>query len=435
MVELRKPIINLVLIGDAGHGKSTLVGRLLSDLGRVGEATLARLRSLASRLGDEGRYLAFIVDKQLEERKRGHTIEVTSCEPLEVGGSLVKLIDVPGIMDWVGNTIAGIAQADAALLVVDAPAALAKDPGGLVGLREHITLAVAFGIEQAIVAVNKMDLVGYEEGAYAEARARLAKLMGGLGLRATAFIPISALHGDNVVRASENTPWYSGPTLYEALGGLEEPPRPLDRPLRLPIHRHYERGNIAAGVLASGKLSIGDEVVIAPSGGRGEVASMQAWGRGLDVAYAGDDVGIRIRGVARYHIKKGFVVGHVGDEAPRVARAFVGRVKVLSPRGLWPGFCPLAFCHQAKVPCRVGAILRRVEPGSGDVLEEQPKLLREGEVGDVLLEPLVPKQKGLVIEPYDELPQLARFVLRASVGRELGTITVAMGKCLEVEPY
>lgn len=162
---------------------------------------------------------------------------------------------------------------------------------------------------------------------------------------------------------------------------------------------------------------------------------MQAWGRGLDVAYAGDDVGIRIRGVARYHIKKGFVVGHVGDEAPRVARAFVGRVKVLSPRGLWPGFCPLAFCHQAKVPCRVGAILRKVEPGSGDVLEERPKLLREGEVGDVLLEPLVPKQKGLVIEPYDELPQLARFVLRASVGRELGTITVAMGKCLEVEPY
>jgi len=164
------------------------------------------------------------------------------------------------------------------------------------------------------------------------------------------------------------------------------------------------------------------------------VLSMEMWGRRVEEAYPGDDVGIRIKGVARYHLKRGFVISHP-EVAPEVARSFIGRVKVLSPRGLWAGFCPTLYCHQARAPCRVRAILRKVDPSSGSTLEERPGSLAEGEVGDVLLEPLVPRQRGLVIERHDDFPPLARFVLRASVGKELGPITVATGVCLDVEPY
>ncbi|HEW89829.1 MAG TPA: elongation factor 1-alpha [Candidatus Bathyarchaeota archaeon] len=430
-------MINLIFLGDAGHGKSTLIGRLLYEVGKVGEGTVARLRRLASEVKDERYYLAYIVDRQLEERRRGHTIDVSSCEPVRIGENVVRMINAPGVRDWMGNAIAGITQADAAVLVVDAHDAEARGLRGLVGLREHLILASAFGVEQVVVAINKMDLVGYEERAYERVRSGLVELMGSLGYKGVEevpFIPVSALRGDNVIERGKNMPWYSGPTFYEALGSLREPERPVEKPLRLPIHRYFERGSIAAGVVEAGVVSVGDTVMVVPAGAVGEVLSMEMWGRRVEEAYPGDDVGIRIKGVARYHLKRGFVISHP-EVAPEVARSFIGRVKVLSPRGLWAGFCPTLYCHQARAPCRVRAILRKVDPSSGSTLEERPGSLAEGEVGDVLLEPLVPKQRGLVIERHGDFPPLARFVLRASVGKELGPITVATGVCLDVEPY
>ena len=434
----RKPVINLVFLGNVDHGKSTLIGRLLYDLGRIGDSTIAKLRSLASQVKDESYYLAYIIDYQLEERKRGHTIEVAFWEPIETGKNFIKIIDVPGMSDWINNTITGTAQADAAVVVVDAHDVMARGLGRLVGLREHLILAFIFGVGQLIVAINKMDLVDYDKGVYEHVREGLAKLVRGVGYRdveTMPFVPISALRGDNVVRRSENMPWYSGPTLYEALEELREPPRPVDKPLRLPIHRHFHRGNIAVGVVETGVISKGDMVVVVPAGAVGKVVSMEAWGKRIEKAYPGDDIGVKMKGVARYHIKRGFVIAHP-ETAPRAVRSFVGRIKVLSSRGIWPGFCPVVHCHQARVACRVKEILRKVDPRSGKTLEEGPSFLAEGEIGDVLLEPLVPKQKGLVIERYREFPSLGRFALRAGMGGgRRGSITIAAGICLDIEPY
>ena len=432
-----KPLINLVFLGDVDHGKSTLIGRLLYDLGRVGESTIARLRSLASQVKDESYYLAYIIDCQLEERRRGHTIEVASWEPVEMGRNAIRIIDVPGMGEWINNTITGIAQADAAVVVVDAHDVAARGLEQLAELREHLILASAFGIEQLVMAVNKMDLVGYDMGVYELVRAGLLELVKSVGygdVEGVPFIPISALRGDNVVERSEHMPWYSGPTLYEALGGLREPPRPVDKPLRLPIHRHFQGGNIAVGVVETGVISRGDTIVVVPAGATGKVMSMEAWGRRIERAWPGDDVGVRIRGVARYHIKRGFVISHP-ETAPKAARSFIGRVRVLGQRGLWPGFCPVVHCHQARAPCRVKAIIRKLDPRTEDVLEEEPDFLAKGEMGDVLLEPLVPKQRGLVIERYGEFPSLGRFALRAGAGRKRGSITVAAGICIDIEPY
>ena len=433
----RRPVINLVFLGDVDHGKSTLVGRLLYDLGKISGATVARLRELASQVRDESYFLAYVVDRQLEERRRGHTIEASSWEPVEAGGKAVKMIDVPGVSDWMNNAISGIAQADAAVVVVDAKDALSRGLASLESLREHLILALAFGIEQLVVAVNKMDLLDYDKSAFERLCDELAAFLKQLGHKdvdSVPFVPISALRGDNVVERSDKMAWYSGPTLYEAIGALKEPTRMIEAPLRLPIYRHFERGNIAVGVVASGVLRVGDAVAIVPAGAGGEVVSVESWGEALDEAYPGEDVGVKIRGVARYHLKKGFVISHP-EGAPRPARRLVGRVRVVGPRGLWPGFCPTMYCHQARAPCRVVEVLRKVDPETGRTIEEGPGSLAEGEAGDVLLEPLVPRQKGLVIERHEDLPPLGRFVLRASIGTGRGTLTVAAGTCLDVEPH
>ena len=437
MEGVRKPLVNLVLLGEAGHGKSTLMGRLLYELGEVSEDAVARMMALAKRLGDEGRYLAFLVDTKLEERRQGHTIEASSWRPVDVGPLAIRMIDVPGVLDWVNNTITGVAQADAGLLVVDAREVAEKKPGALEGLREHLALALAFGLEQLIVAVNKMDLVGYEELFFEVAKSAVGQLMEQLGLRPTSgtlFVPISALNGANVLERASQMDWYDGPALYEALQRLKEPKRPVRKPLRMPIYRFFERSNVAAGVVSSGVVAEGDEVIVAPAGARGQVLSLESWGQRLESAGPGLDVGVRLRGVARYQVKKGFVIGHP-DEAPRAAERLVARLRILDPEGLWAGFCPIVYCHQARAPCRIEAILNKLDPGTGDVLEEGPRELSFGEVGDVILRPLVPRARGLVVERYDELPAMSRLALRASRGSRRGAFTIAAGICLEVEPH
>jgi len=164
-----EPVINLVFIGEAGHGKSTLMGRLLYELGEVEEASLERMRRVARELGDEGRFLAYIVDVGLEERRRGHSIEAMPWRPVRIGGKAIKMIDVPGMEAWINNAISGIAQADAAIVVVDVGEVLRKGPGELRGLWEHLVLASAFEVGRLVVAINKMDAVGYDEGLFERA--------------------------------------------------------------------------------------------------------------------------------------------------------------------------------------------------------------------------------------------------------------------------
>ena len=431
-----EPVINLVFIGEAGHGKSTLMGRLLYELGEVEEASLERMRRVARELGDEGRFLAYIVDIGLEERRRGHSIEAMPWRPVRIGGKAIKMIDVPGVEAWINNAISGIAQADAAIVVVDVGEALRKGPGELRGLWEHLVLASAFEVGRLVVAINKMDAVGYDEGLFERASRGLRAVLeqaGYEGAEEIPFIPVSALRGDNVVEHSPDMAWYDGPALHEALGALDEPERPLEKPFRLPIYRYYERGNVAAGVVEAGVVCEGDSVLVSPPGAIGQITSMECWGERVARAGPREDVGMRIKGVHRRFLKKGFVVSHP-ESAPPVAKELVGRVRVLSPRGLWPGFCPIIYCHQARAPCRVEAVLRKLDPRTGDVVEEGPGSLSRGEVGDVLLRPLVPEQRGLVVEAHEHIPALGRFALRASLGSGRGSITVAIGRCLEVRP-
>jgi len=416
-----KPVLNVTLIGEAWHGKSTLLGRLLHALGEVSDKLVDRMRSLASSLGRPGSYYAFLVDRRLEERRSGHTLDLSTWRPVDLGPFRAKFVDLPGLLRHVKNAIPGVSQADAVLAVLDASSGL--EPEALVGLREHLAFCGAFGVRQAVVVVNKMDLASYGRGAFEKAVEAFEDLLAELGLDLkTSYVPASALKSDNLVEPSGRTSWYDGPTVLEALRDLKVPERPIRGPLRLPVHRYYDVARAATGVLRSGMIRVGSEVLVLPSGARGSVESIRAWDQELEEAGPGEDVGVRLKGVARYDLKKGSVICGP-DDAPPVASTIEAEVKAIGPVELRKGSCPILYCHEASAQVRIEAITA----GGREV-----EALKPGSQGTLVMRPMASGRRGLVIEPYGRIPSMSGLALRMSVG-PAGTLTVAVGRCSSVE--
>ena len=231
-----KPHLNIMTAGHVDHGKSTLIGRLLYDSGAIPEAELRKIKELAKELGKETFEFAFVMDKEKEERMRGLTIDVMH-RPFETKKYFITIIDCPGHRDFVKNMITGASQADGAILVVSAK----QGEGVQDQTKEHVFLMKVLGINQLIVAINKMDTVNYDQKRFEEVKNQVIALLKPLGynVEKIRFIPISAYEGDNVVKKSDKMSWYSGPTIVEALDEFELPPRPIDKPLRIPIQDVY----------------------------------------------------------------------------------------------------------------------------------------------------------------------------------------------------
>jgi elongation factor 1-alpha len=231
--------MNLVVIGHVDHGKSTTLGHFLYNLGVIDERTIKTYEEEAKKLGKESFKYAWILDRVKEERERGLTIDL-AFQRFETKKYYFTLIDAPGHRDFVKNMITGASQADAAILVVSAKKGEAEvgiAPGGQT--REHAYLSFVLGIKQLIVLINKMDdtSVNWAKERYDEVRQMAADLLKTIGYDVSKihFIPVSGWLGDNLTEKSKNIPWYNGPTLLEALDMLQEPPKPIDKPLRIPI--------------------------------------------------------------------------------------------------------------------------------------------------------------------------------------------------------
>ncbi|MEM4891830.1 MAG: GTP-binding protein, partial [Pyrobaculum sp.] len=264
---LQKPHVNLAVVGHVDNGKSTLVGRLLYETGYVDEKAFKEIEEMAKKIGKEDFAFAWILDRFKEERERGVTIEATHVG-FETAKLFVTIIDLPGHRDFVKNMIVGASQADAALFVISArpgefEAAIGPQGQG----REHLFLVRTLGIQQIVVAVNKMDVVNYDQKRYEQIKGEVTKLLKLLGYDPSKihFVPVSAVKGDNVKTKSQNTPWYNGPTLLEVLDTFQPPPRPTDKPLRMPIQDVFSitgAGTVVVGRVETGVLKVGDKVVI-----------------------------------------------------------------------------------------------------------------------------------------------------------------------------
>jgi elongation factor 1-alpha len=417
-----KPHINIVFIGHVDHGKSTTVGRLLFDSGNVDEQVMRKLKEKAENLGKKGFEFAFVMDNLKEEQERGVTIDLAH-KKFDTDKYYYTVIDAPGHKDFIKNMITGASQADVGVLVV------AANDGVMAQTKEHVFLSRTLGVNQIMIAVNKMDMVGYEEAKFKSVQEQVNGLLKSIGYKPDEipFIPIASLKGDNVFNKSENMPWYTGPTLYQLMDAVKEPEKPTNLPLRLPIQDVYNItgiGVVPVGRVETGVMKVGDKVTAVPgregSGVTGEVKTIEMHHEQLQKAEPGDNCGFSVRGFGKKDIARGDVIGHT-DNVPSVATEFTAQIVVLNhPSVITVGYTPVFHIHTAQIACQVMAIEKKLNPATGEVLAENPDFIKNGDAAIIKFKPVQP----LVIETQKDIPQLSRFAIRDSGA------TVAAGMCM-----
>jgi elongation factor 1-alpha len=417
----KKEHLNLVFIGHVDAGKSTTVGRILYETGAVSEQTLNKLKEEASKLGKATFEFAFVMDALKEERERGVTIDIAHRE-FETPKYYCTIIDAPGHRDFVKNMITGASQADAAVLVISV-----KD-GIQPQTKEHAFLAKVLGISQFAVNLNKMDAVGYKKEEYEKVKGEAVKLLQGIGYKTDAvpFVPCSSYAGDNLTKKSTNMTWYTGPTILEVIDSFKVPPKPVDKPLRLPVQDVFTitgHGTVPVGRVETGKMKPGDALVVMPSGVKGECKKIEMHHQELQEAVPGDNVGFNLKGVDKKDIKRGDVIGPASSP-PKVAEEFTAQIVVLNhPTAISIGYTPVFHIHTAQFAGKITELVEKKDPKTGGSLGK-PDFIKTGDVAVVKVQPLKP----IVIEKFSDFAPLGRFALR-----DMGQ-TVAAGVVLDVKP-
>jgi elongation factor 1-alpha len=407
-----KEHMNLAFIGHVDHGKSTLVGHILLQSGAIAE----------KQLSDGENKFRFVMDKLQEERERGVTIDLAHAK-FDTPKYEFTIVDCPGHRDFVKNMITGASQADAAVLVV------AIDDGIMPQTKEHAFLARTLGINQLIIAINKMDLVDYDEAKFNELKDEIGALIKTVAYKPKDinFIPISAFQGDNITVKSDKTPWYKGPSLVESLAELKAPEKPTQLPLRVPVQDVYTItgvGTVPVGRVETGVMKKGDNIIFEPPGSTGEVKTIEMHHEMLEQAQPGDNVGFNVRGVGKNDIRRGDVAGHTSN-APTVAKEFTAQIVVLQHPGvITVGYTPVFHCHTAQVACTFMELQKKLDPATGQTKEEHPDFLKTGDAAFVVVRPTKP----MVIEKIKEIPHMGRFAIR-----DMGQ-TVAAGMCVDIVP-
>ncbi|MCI4323863.1 MAG: translation elongation factor EF-1 subunit alpha [Thermoplasmata archaeon] len=420
----QKPHLNIVFIGHVDHGKSTTVGRLLVDTGVIRPEEIEKFRAEAEAKGKATFEFAWVMDDLKEERERGVTIDIAHRR-FDTQKYYFTIIDAPGHRDFVKNMITGTSQADGAVLVCSAAEGIQEQT------REHIFLSRTLGVSQLIVAINKMDRqeVAYSQKKYETIVEEMTKLLKNVGFKVDTqivFIPISAYKDDNINKASPNMPWFKGPTLLQALDNMKVPEKPTGKPLRLPVQDVYTItgiGTVPVGRVETGTLKVGDKITFEPSGKTGEIKSVEMHHEQVTEAIPGDNVGFNVRGIDKNDIHRGDVAGPA-SAPPTVVESFTANIQVLNhPSVITVGYTPVFHCHTAQVACEFTAILKRLDPKTGQVAEENPATLKTGDAAVVQITP----KRPLVLEKYKEFPQLGRFAIR-----DMGQ-TVAAGVVVDLK--
>tara|TARA_B100000287_G_scaffold435371_1_gene503338 strand:+ start:1415 stop:2698 length:1284 start_codon:yes stop_codon:yes gene_type:complete len=416
-----KPHLNIVFVGHVDHGKSTTVGRLLLDSGHIEAHIIEKFEQEAAERGKAGFGFAYVMDGLKEERERGITIDVAHKE-FFTPKYYFTVIDAPGHRDFVKNMITGTSQADAAVLNV------AANDGVNAQTKEHAFLAKVLGVKQLIVNINKMDISGvdWSEDKFKSAVEEVSSLLKMAGFKPddVPFIPCSALAGDNIFNKSDNTPWYSGPTLFEAIDAVEMPQHLEDKPLRLPIQDVYKIsgiGTVPVGKVETGVLERGKTVVFNPSQKSAEVKDIEMHHTSHAKAKPGDNVGFNVRGLAATDIRRGDVAGY-SDNEPMFVRhdeTFVGQIQLMDiPKAIGVGYTPVFHAHTSQVAVRFVDLLENAK-----TKEANPAFLKTGDAALVRFAPTKP----MAIEEMANFPELSRFAIR-----DMGK-TVAAGVCMKIE--
>ncbi|WP_052134673.1 sulfate adenylyltransferase subunit CysN [Sphingomonas sp. 37zxx] len=329
----RKSMLRFITCGSVDDGKSTLIGRLLYDSKQIFEDQLSALESDSKRVGTQGQNIDFalLVDGLAAEREQGITIDVAYRFFTTTARKFI-VADTPGHEQYTRNMVTGASTADLAVILIDAR------KGILTQTRRHSYLTQLVGIRHIVLAVNKMDLVGYDQATFDAIVADYRAFASEIGIDAFTAIPISGLGGDNIVDRSTAMDWYAGPTLMHHLDTVEiDADREAARPFRMGV-QWVNRPNLDyrgfAGMIASGSISVGDPIRVLPSGRSSTIARIVTFGGDLSSARAGQSVTLTL--ADEIDCSRGDIIA-AADDAPQVADQFQAKLVWLDAEPLLPG--------------------------------------------------------------------------------------------------
>jgi elongation factor 1-alpha len=282
--------------------------------------------------------------------------------------------------------------------------------------REHALLAYTLGVKQLIVAINKMDdkTVNFAQKRYDEIKTEVSSFIKKIGYNPEKvnFVPISGWNGDNMLEKSPNLEWYKGPTLLEALDQIQEPKRPTEKPLRIPLQDVYKIagiGTVPVGRVETGVLKPGTVVTFAPGSATTEVKSIEMHHTALDEAVPGDNIGFNVKNLSVKDIKRGNVAGDSKNDPPQETAEFLAQVIILNhPGQIHNGYAPVLDCHTAHIACKFQEIKTKIDRRSGKETEANPKNIKSGDAAMVILVP----SKPMCVETFTDYPPLGRFAVR-----------------------
>ncbi|MFJ8929186.1 sulfate adenylyltransferase subunit 1 [Streptomyces sp. NPDC102364] len=373
--------LRLATAGSVDDGKSTLVGRLLHD----SKSVLADQLESISRTGTPD--LALLTDGLRAEREQGITIDV-AYRYFATPRRRFILADTPGHVQYTRNMVTGASTAELTIILVDARNGVVEQT------RRHAAIAALLRVPHVVLAVNKMDLVGYEETAFAAITEAFAALADELGIPEVTAIPISALAGDNVVDPSARMDWYGGPTVLEHLETVPATAESPSAPARFPVQyviRHGE-SRYYAGQLVSGTLRVGSTVTVHPSGRTSTIAGLDVLGTEVTEAHAGASLTVRLSD--ELDVARGDLLASSTDRAPTVTQDVRGSVCHVADRALRVG--------QRVLVRHTTRTVRAVVKSLGGAEE-----LTANDLGEVVVRTAEP----LALDPYAEVRRTGAFLL------------------------
>jgi bifunctional enzyme CysN/CysC len=395
-----KPLLRFITCGSVDDGKSTLIGRLLHDTQLLLDDQLAALQKDSLRHGTQNGEMDFalLVDGLAAEREQGITIDV-AYRFFSTEKRKFIVADCPGHEQYTRNMATGASTADVAVVLVDARKGL------LTQTRRHSYIVSLLGIRHVVLAVNKMDLVDYDEARFEAIAADYAALANELCITRVQAIPLSALRGENLLAASAAMPWYTGPSLLQALEDADIATLDLGSPMRLPVqwvNRPNQDFRGFAGTLAAGSVAPGDEVVVLPSGRRTRVQRIVTADGDLAQATAGQAITLTL--AEEVDVSRGDLIAAAGDP-PQVADQFAAHVLWMGEQMLLPGRPYLLKIGANTVTAQVTEIKHKVDVNTQ--AELAAKHLDLNEVGYCNLS----LDQAIAFEPYARNRRLGGFIL------------------------
>jgi bifunctional enzyme CysN/CysC len=393
--------LKIVIVGHVDHGKSTFVGRLFYDTGSLPEGKLEQLQAIAQRRGVPFEW-ANLMDALQSERDQNITIDTAQIW-FQTPKRQYVIIDAPGHKEFLKNMVTGAANAEAALLLIDAHEGVQENS------RRHGYLLNMLGIRQIAVLVNKMDMENYSQDRFDQIETEYRAWLKSIGVEPKVFIPIAARHGDNIATRSANTPWWRGPTVLETLDQFKVSESPKNQPLRFPIQDVYrfDERRILAGRVEAGSIKVGDKLAFSPTNKTSTVKTIERWNAPpSDTASAGESIGITL--TEQIFVARGAVAA-LETAPPFELSSFKARVFWLGKQPFAKGKTYKLKLATQEVECGIQSIEKVIDASTLETVSRKEHEIFVGrhEVAELTLH----TKKAIAFDVHADIVPMGRFVI------------------------